>query len=107
MAAVAEIGGFMALRMAAPALRPSHPAPVAATAPPQPRRAVAARSVRTSTSEKVADLAVGTNGSPSAPVSGAFLPVRLPVLILPIRLVIWLDESERLVSGFDAVRSSV
>uniref|UniRef100_A0A0E0MB11 Pyruvate kinase n=1 Tax=Oryza punctata TaxID=4537 RepID=A0A0E0MB11_ORYPU len=63
MAAPAEIGGFAAARMAAPALRPAPPA----AAPPQPRRAVAARSLRTSTSERVAaDLALGTNGSLSA-----------------------------------------
>ncbi|XP_062201132.1 pyruvate kinase isozyme G, chloroplastic-like [Phragmites australis] len=62
MAAAAEIGGFAAARMAAPALRPAPPAPTAA--PPQPRRAVAARSLRTTASERVtADLASATNGA--------------------------------------------
>lgn len=64
MAAAAEIGGFTAARMAAPALRPAaSPAPAAA-APPQPRRAVAARSLRTTAAETLtADLAGATNGA--------------------------------------------
>ncbi|KAG2550379.1 pyruvate kinase isozyme G, chloroplastic-like [Panicum virgatum] len=63
--AAAEIGGFAAARMAAPALRPAAPpAPAAAAAPPQPRRAVAARSLRTVAAETLtADLAGGTNGA--------------------------------------------
>ncbi|XP_052169649.1 pyruvate kinase isozyme G, chloroplastic-like [Oryza glaberrima] len=65
-AAAAEIVGSAAARMAAPAVRPAPPA-AAAAAPPQPRRAVAARSLRTSTSDRVAaDLALGSNGSLSA-----------------------------------------
>ncbi|KAF8689181.1 hypothetical protein HU200_041965 [Digitaria exilis] len=63
MAAAAEIGGLTAARMAAPALRPAvAPAPAAA-APPQPRRAVAARSLRTTTAERTADLAGAANGA--------------------------------------------
>ncbi|KAF8728171.1 hypothetical protein HU200_018755 [Digitaria exilis] len=63
MAVAAEIGGLTAARMAAPALRPAvAPAPAAA-APPQPRRAVAARSLRTTTAERTADLAGATNGA--------------------------------------------
>ncbi|XP_062205715.1 pyruvate kinase isozyme G, chloroplastic-like [Phragmites australis] len=63
MAAAAEIGGFAAARIAAPALRPAPPAP-AAVAPLQPRRAVAARSLRTTASETVTvDLAGATNGA--------------------------------------------
>ncbi|RLN38993.1 pyruvate kinase isozyme G, chloroplastic [Panicum miliaceum] len=55
----AEIGGFTAARMAAPALRPAAPPP-----PPQPWRAVAARSLRTVAAETLtADLAGGTNGA--------------------------------------------
>lgn len=76
-AAAAEIVGSAAARMAAPAVRPAPPA-AAAAAPPQPRRAVAARSLRTSTSDRVAaDLALGSNGSLSAQVSlSLFLPLR-------------------------------
>ncbi|KAL5231922.1 hypothetical protein ABZP36_030698 [Zizania latifolia] len=67
MAAAAEIGGFAAARVVAPALRTTT---LPAAAAPQPRRAVVARSIRTSTSEKEADLTVGTNGSLSAKSNG-------------------------------------
>lgn len=74
-AAAAEIVGSAAARMAAPAVRPAPPA-AAAAAPPQPRRAVAARSLRTSTSDRVAaDLALGSNGSLSAQVSLSLSPL--------------------------------
>ncbi|TVU31598.1 hypothetical protein EJB05_23293 [Eragrostis curvula] len=59
MAAAAEIGSFAA----APALRPAPPTAAAVAAPLQPRRAVAARALRTATTEKVADLTAATNGA--------------------------------------------
>jgi hypothetical protein len=78
-AAATEIGGFAA----APALRPAPPA-AAVAAPLQRRRAVAARALRTATSEKAADLATATNGVLPAVVSevpatafGCFVPTRL------------------------------
>jgi pyruvate kinase len=71
MAAVAEIGAFTAARMAAPALKLAAAHAPAAAAPPQPRRAVAARSLRTVATETLtADLAGATNGAVHAQVSG-------------------------------------
>ena len=67
MAAAAEIGGFTAAALSPAA----HPAPAAAAAPPQPRRAVAAQSLRTTATETLtADLAGTTNGAVHAQVSG-------------------------------------
>jgi hypothetical protein len=63
-ATAVEIGGFAA----AHAFRPASPT-VAAAAPPHPRRAVAARELRTATTEKAADLAAATNGALPAVVS--------------------------------------
>jgi hypothetical protein len=63
-ATAVEIGGFAA----AHAFRPASPT-VAAAAPPHPRRAVAARALRTATTEKAADLAAATNGALPAVVS--------------------------------------
>ncbi|OEL35318.1 Pyruvate kinase isozyme G, chloroplastic [Dichanthelium oligosanthes] len=78
-AAAAEIGGFTAARMAAPALRPAAAPAPAAAAPPQPsRRAVTVRSLRTAGTETLtADLAGATNGAVHAQVSGILLPFSL------------------------------
>jgi pyruvate kinase len=75
MAAAAEIGGFAAARVAVATLRPAaHPAPAAA--PQQPRRAVAAQSLRTTATEALtADLAGTTNGAVHARVSAILKPV--------------------------------
>jgi hypothetical protein len=106
-AAATEIGGFAV----APALRPAPPA-AAVAAPPQLRRAVAARALRTATSEKAADLATAASGALPAVVSeipatvfGCFVPTRLVSLSFAAAVLVGLTVGLSFARLFSARKS--